>query len=167
MFCTLLYSHHYYSVAHVFTRQQRKLKRALQRSLRATTLQRNRSKLQLESLSILEHPSLDTLNELPRKFEEMFNACSSFEPLDAATLSALVQVELTEPGKRPWESTKSGYLKWATERLLEKVKEQDGGSSAVTDLVDRMDRVGQAQRLRDAAKVLEIMRESLGTMGQD
>lgn len=97
----------------------------------------------------------------------MFNVCSSLEPLDAATMSALVQVELTEPGKRPWESTKSGYLKWATDRLLEKAKEQDGGSNTVTDLVDRMDQVGQAQRLRDAAKVVENVRESLGSMDQD
>ncbi len=97
----------------------------------------------------------------------MFDSCSSLQPLDAATISALTQVELAEPGKRPWESTKSGYLKWATERLLEKAKEQEGGSHTVTNLVDRMDQVGQAQRLREAVEVLENVRQSLGAMDQD
>lgn len=97
----------------------------------------------------------------------MYNACSSLEPLDAATVSTLTQVELSEPGKRPWESTKSGYLKWATERLLAKAKEQEGRSGEVTNLVDRMDQVGRAERLRKAIEVTENARESLGALDEE
>jgi kinetochore protein Mis12/MTW1 len=91
----------------------------------------------------------------------MHGACSSLEPLDPATIATLTQVEFSEPGKRPWESTKSGYLKWAFERLLAKSKEQTGEDSEVTDLADRMDHVGQAEKLRRAIEVTENVRESL------
>ncbi|KAF9444709.1 Mis12-domain-containing protein [Macrolepiota fuliginosa MF-IS2] len=134
---------------------QRKLRRVLNRAFRASASQRRQSEHRLAQLSVLQHPSLDTLATLPHKFDTMYDACSSVEPLDAATVSTLTQVELSEPGKRSWESTKSGYLKWATERLLAKAKEGE---------VDRMDQVGRAERLRKAIKVTENVRDSLGAM---
>lgn len=97
----------------------------------------------------------------------MYDACSSLEPLDAATLSTLTQVELSEPGKRPWESTKSGYLKWATERLIATAKEREGGINEVTSLVDHAEQIGRAERLKKALEVAESVRESLGGMDQD
>lgn len=93
----------------------------------------------------------------------MHDACSSIEPLDPTTIATLTQVEFSEPGKHPWESTKSGYLKWATERLLARSKEQDGDNGGeVTKLVERVDEVGQAERLRKAIEVTENVRQSLG-----
>lgn len=116
---------------------------------------------------MLEHPSLFTLSSLPDKLDAMYNACSSLEPLDAPTLSSLTQVELSEPGKRPWESTKSGYLRWATERLVAKARENEGGINEVTVLVDHTEQIGRAERLRKAFQVTENVRESLEGMEQD
>ncbi|KAF9440421.1 hypothetical protein P691DRAFT_767790 [Macrolepiota fuliginosa MF-IS2] len=122
---------------------------------RKIDVQRKLRRVLNPQLSVLQHPSLDTLATLPHKFDTMYDTCSSVEPLDAATISTLTQVELSEPGKRSWESTKSGYLKWATERLLAKAKEGEGGSGEVTNLVDRMEQVGRAERLRKAIEVTE------------
>ncbi|XP_006457093.1 hypothetical protein AGABI2DRAFT_52470, partial [Agaricus bisporus var. bisporus H97] len=97
---------------------QRRLEYALKRALRTSSKERRNAEDKLEQLAaIIDHPSFEELSSLPQKYEAMYDACSSFEPLDAATLSALTQVELSEPGKHPWESTKSGYMKWAKERL--------------------------------------------------
>jgi len=92
----------------------------------------------------------------------MYTACSSLDPLDSTTIATLTRVELSEPGKRPWESTKSRYLKWATERLLSRAREHTGEKIEVTNLVDHADHVGQAEKLR---KAIEDMRESLGPTG--
>ncbi|KAF9442752.1 hypothetical protein P691DRAFT_680857 [Macrolepiota fuliginosa MF-IS2] len=131
---------------------QRKLKRVLCRAVRASGSQRRRAEQRLEQLSILGHPSVDTLKNLPRKLEVMYGRCSSLFPFDAAMLSALSQVELSEPGKRPWESTKTGYLKWAIEQLS-KVGGKGGKQGEVDGLVMRTDQVGSTDHLRRAIKV--------------
>lgn len=53
--------------------------------------------------------------------------------------ATLDQVEISELGKRPWESTKSGYLKWANVGLLVKARVQEGESDELTNLINRMD----------------------------
>ncbi|KXN81469.1 Centromere protein mis12 [Leucoagaricus sp. SymC.cos] len=144
---------------------ERKLKRVLLPAIRSSAAQRRQSERRYEQLSVLEHPSLPTLASLPAKLEAMHDACSSLEPLDANAVATLTQVELSEPGKRPWESTKSGYLKWATDRLLARAKDKDGESNQVTDLVERVDEVGHAERLRKAIEVTENVRQSLSGTG--
>ncbi|KAJ3564765.1 hypothetical protein NP233_g8081 [Leucocoprinus birnbaumii] len=144
---------------------QRKLKRILTSAVRSSAQQRRQAERRCEQLSVLQHPSLPVLSTLPSKLEAMYNACSSLDPLDPTTIATLTQVELTEPGKRPWESTKSGYLKWATERLVERTQKQNGENSEIANLAGHVEQVGQAERLRKAIEVTENVRQSLGGEG--
>ena len=50
---------------------------------------------------------------LPTKYLAMYQALSYLPPLEPAFPS----VDLTEPGKRQWEPSKSGCLNWAVGRL--------------------------------------------------
>ena len=131
-------------------------------AVRSSAYQRRQSERCLQQLAVLQHPSFPILATLPSKLEAMYTACSSLDPLDSTTIATLTRVELSEPGKRPWESTKSGYLKWATERLLSRARDHTGEKIEVTNLVDHADHVGQAEKLR---KAIEDMRESLGPTG--
>ena len=51
----------------------------------------------------------------------MYKTLSSLPPLEPS----LGSVDLTEPGKRQWEPSKSGYLNWAVGRLLAKGEAMD------------------------------------------
>jgi kinetochore protein Mis12/MTW1 len=133
--------------------------------VRTSSRERRIAEAELEQLTtIFDHPSFEELSNLPQKYEAMYNACSSFEPLDAATLSALNQVELSEPGKHPWESTKSGYMKWAKERLTAK---SDGLINEVTTLTDDTGEIGGVEKLRRALETVQDVRTSLGDMAGD
>lgn len=146
-------------------RQQRRLELALKRALRTSSNQRRTAENKHEQLAaIVDHPSFEELSSLPQKYEAMYNACSSLEPLDAATLSALTQVELSEPGKHPWESTKSGYIKWAKERLAVKA---GGLVNEVTTLADHTSEIGSTEKLRRALETTQDVRLSLGDMAVD
>lgn len=81
----------------------------------------------LESL----RATLEAQHELPPKFVEMYDLISSLPPLDVQST-----VNLTEPGKRQWETNKTGYVNWALRQLLAKgmVGESDGRAS-----VDKLD----------------------------
>jgi kinetochore protein Mis12/MTW1 len=114
--------------------------------------------------AIVDHPSFQELSALPQKYEAMYNACSALEPLDDPTLSALNQVELSVPGKHPWESTKSGYMKWARERLMAK---SDGLVNEVTTLAEDMGEIGGVEKLRWALQTTQDVRTSLGDVALD
>ncbi|KXN81473.1 hypothetical protein AN958_04554, partial [Leucoagaricus sp. SymC.cos] len=136
-------------------------------AIHSSAAQRRQSERRCEQPSVLEHPSLATLASFPAKLEAIHGSCSSSESLDANAVATLAQVEFSEPGKRPWESTTNGYLKWVTDRLLARAKQKDGGRTQVTDLVERVDAVGYAERLREAIEVTENVQQSLGGTGKD
>jgi kinetochore protein Mis12/MTW1 len=77
--------------------------------------------------------TIEAQDELPPKFIEMYQEISSLPPLNIQST-----VNLTEPGKRQWETNKTGYANWAIRQLLAKGKvgESDGHAS-----VDKLDAV--------------------------
>lgn len=129
--------------------------------------QRLRATKRLDRLSILKTPSLDVLGALPEKLTAMYASVSALPPLDPATIASLSQVRLLDPGKREWETSKTGYLNWAVGQLLEKAKEEGGaaGTSGVDGLAAKVKDVGAAGQLRAAAEATEQVETDLHAVG--
>jgi kinetochore protein Mis12/MTW1 len=127
--------------------------------------QRLRATKRLDRLSILKSPSLDVLGTLPQKLNTMYASMSTLPPLDATT--ALSQIHFTDPGKRQWETSKTGYLNWAVGQLLEKAKEEGGpsGSLGVDGLAAKVNDVGPAGQLRAAAEATDDVNSDLDAVG--
>ncbi|KAI0360303.1 Mis12-domain-containing protein [Trametes cingulata] len=111
---------------------QRKLKRLYTRAVRRSAKDLEHARQRLERLSFLRAPQMQALLALPDEFHTMFDAVSSLPPLDPSD-AALEPGVVPEPGKRPWETSKTGYLNWAVEQLMQRAKEkakgEQGGSS--------------------------------------
>ncbi|KAF9003442.1 hypothetical protein BDQ17DRAFT_1390567 [Cyathus striatus] len=119
---------------------QRRLNRLLQQSVQrsATRLERARKLYaQLAPLSRASNPALSRLANLPEKLQSLFDAASSIPPLDPSL--SVPPSTITEPGKRAWESHKTGYLHWAVDRL----------------------EIGAAQELSKAKEVVESVQNDL------
>ncbi|KAJ3736859.1 Mis12-domain-containing protein [Lentinula guzmanii] len=140
---------------------QRRLQRLYSRALRASKQQRLRSERRLERLSaVLDREKLESLAKVPPQLNAMYEAVSNLPPLDPAFVATL---PLTEPGKREWETSKVGYLNWATAQLLSRAgaDESAQGSSAVDEMFRNMARIGQADQLRKAVEITESVRTGL------
>ncbi|OBZ77804.1 Centromere protein mis12 [Grifola frondosa] len=108
---------------------QRKLRQLFTRAVRKSATQLARSQDRLERLQFLRAPQLQTLLELPDEFHTMYTAVSSLPPLDP-TSTVPEQITLSEPGKRLWETSRTGYLNWAVEQLMLRAKSQAKGAGA-------------------------------------
>lgn len=87
----------------------------------------------------------------------MFNSVNTLPPHDEST-DALVSRPLPEPGKRSWETSKTGYLSWAVEQLLSRTKSQGiaavQGSSAVSATVASAAEVASSSDLKAAQAMI-------------
>lgn len=133
---------------------QRRLKRLLTRSARLSAAKARQSEKKLSDLSFLQDPLLLELGQIADRFESMFTAASSLPPLTPESTAALTQLPLPDPGKRPWELSRAGYMDWATKQLLAKVKQRspDVGNSVTGSITALIDNIGTAQRLEVIAK---------------
>ncbi|CAA7262497.1 unnamed protein product [Cyclocybe aegerita] len=125
---------------------QRKLKRMLLRANRTSSRRLKQAQTRLSYLSSLSGPdgsTLETLHELPPRFVEMYNTLSLLPLLDTPA-----SVDITEPGKRPWETSKTGYMNWALGQLL--TKDEGAGHLAVDKLDKAASIVGTSEELRRA-----------------
>ncbi|KAI0088922.1 Mis12 protein-domain-containing protein [Irpex rosettiformis] len=107
---------------------QRKLERLLTTSVRLSHIQRTHASRRLAQLSFLRSPQMQSLLTLPDSFLAMYDAVTSLPPStgeDAEELS----VPLPEPGKRMWETNKTGYVNWAVDQLLARTREQEQAAS--------------------------------------
>ncbi|KAG6379180.1 Mis12-domain-containing protein [Boletus reticuloceps] len=111
---------------------QRRLKRLLTRAVRTSAAQANRSERLQNQLSFLQSPQLRELSQVPDQFEKMFSSVSSLPALTPESTAALTQLPLVDPGKQPWETSKSAYFDWATKQVLAKVKKQISGTGDTT-----------------------------------
>ena len=82
----------------------------------------------------------------------MYQTLLSLPPLEPSFAS----VDLTEPGKRQWETNKSGYLNWAVGRLLAK---GDTGISENSKL-----EIGSGEDLRHALHAVDVAMDKLDTL---
>ncbi|KAI0777798.1 Mis12-domain-containing protein [Trametes elegans] len=140
---------------------QRKLKRLYTRAVRKSSKDVEHARERLERLAFLRAPQMQALLALPAEFHAMFDNVAALPPLDASA-AALEPGVVPEPGKRPWETSKTGYLNWAVEQLMQRAKERarsepgggafSEGSSAVSAAAASAYEIGDAQ---DAKALLE------------
>ncbi|KAI0646680.1 Mis12-domain-containing protein [Trametes meyenii] len=107
---------------------QRKLKRLFTRAVSRSGKDLERARARLERLSFLRAPQMQALLSLPDEFLVMFDAVASLPPLDPSS-AVLEPGVVPEPGKRPWETSKTGYLNWAVEQLMQRAKEKAKGEA--------------------------------------
>jgi len=98
---------------------------------------------------MLKSPSLDLLSTIPQKLTEVYQSASSLTPMDSSSLP----ITLVDPGKRQWETSKTGYVNWAVNQLVERTKEEEGpstgkGSSTIHALSVNVEDIGSADGLR-------------------
>jgi len=126
---------------------QRRLKRLYTRAVRISNLQLKRSQSRLDHITFLRSPQLQTLASLPDVFTTLYNNVSTLPPHDPMSF----QLPLPDPGKRPWETSKTGYLNWAVGQLLVRGAGASGkGSSAVGKAAEGAYEVGKSEDVKAA-----------------
>ena len=83
----------------------------------------------------------------------MCQTLSSLPPLEPLFGS----VDLTEPGKRQWEPSKSGYLNWAVGRLLVKGEAMDKVENSTLE-------IGSGEDLRRALHAVDVAKGKLNAL---
>ena len=111
--------------------QQRQLKRLYTRAVRRSASQLLVSQNRLARLAFLRSPQLRTLLDLPPSFLAMHEAVASLPQIDPSS-TAPEHLAAPEPGKRLWETSKTGYLNWAVEQLMRRTKDQNKGEGSST-----------------------------------
>lgn len=78
-----------------------------------------------------------------------YETISSLPPYDPSAATQLA-APLAEPGKRPWETSKTGYMNWAVLQLVSRAKGggQAPGASAVSTVADTAARVGKVEDIK-------------------
>ncbi|KAM5541895.1 hypothetical protein V8D89_004624 [Ganoderma adspersum] len=104
---------------------QRKLKRLFARAAHKSSLDLSHARTRLDRLAFLRAPQMHALHALPDELQAMYASVSALPPADA--LDTRGAGPTTEPGKRPWETSKTGYLNWAVGQLMERAKEKARG----------------------------------------
>ncbi|KAF8156576.1 Mis12 protein-domain-containing protein [Crassisporium funariophilum] len=144
---------------------QRKLNRLLSRAIRVASRQQTQAESRLAQLSSLSTPDgslLDTLHTLPPKFLAMYKTLSSLPPLDP---SFFAPVDLTQPGQRQWETSKTGYVNWAVGRLLVKSEAGDRMGLKAVDKVERdTQEIGTGEDLRGALDAVGVVKHELSLL---
>ncbi|KAK2467760.1 hypothetical protein APHAL10511_000055 [Amanita phalloides] len=102
---------------------QRLAKRQLTRAMRISAARRRRAEQCFVALSTLLPSSFSTLGDVPSKVIDLFGTISSLQPLEPPFESSLSQSSQPEAGKRPWESSKTGYINWVVAKLVERARE--------------------------------------------
>jgi kinetochore protein Mis12/MTW1 len=102
---------------------QRNLHRFYTRAVHRSYAKRRRSAANLDRLMFLSAPTLEKLSPIPAMLSQLHSSLAALPPMDSAAIAALTQFQLTEPGKRQWETSHTGYLNWAVGQLLERAAE--------------------------------------------
>lgn len=87
----------------------------------------------------------------------MYKTVSSLPPLEPS----FGLVDLTESGKRQWETSKSGYVNWAVGRMLEKSDAEGRGVDKVENLASE---IGREEDLKSARRAVGIVKDRLDTV---
>ncbi|TDL22005.1 Mis12-domain-containing protein, partial [Rickenella mellea] len=139
---------------------QRKLKRMYTKAVRISATNLRRSEERVKRLDYLANPSTKDLLSLPEQVLQLYESVSSLPHIDP-TASAAATSRLPDPGRRQWETNKTGYVNWAVGQLVAKSKEQGsgGGSTAVGNAVEQAYSVGEVGEVKGALSALEGTRE--------
>ena len=106
---------------------------------------------------------MQTLLALPAELEAMYAGVTSLPTLDSSA-AALDLSSAAVPGKRGWETSKTGYENWAVEQLMERAKESargepgEGGNDfgeGRAEVAAAVGRVAEVGRVEDLKVVLK------------
>ncbi|TFK94976.1 Mis12-domain-containing protein [Polyporus arcularius HHB13444] len=107
---------------------QRKLKRLFTRAARRSAKDLEYARTRQDRLAFLRAPQMQALLALPDQLQALHGAVESLPEIDPST-AALEPGILPEPGKRPWETSKTGYVNWAVDQLMQRAKEKAKGEA--------------------------------------
>jgi len=134
--------------------EQRRLNRYLSRSVHTETRRVKRAETRLSMLDALSGSDGCILDDtLPTKYLAMYKTLSSLPELEPS----FGLVDLTEPGKRQWEPSKSGYLNWAVGRLLVKGEAMDKVENSTLE-------IGRGEDLRRALDAVDVAKGKLNAL---
>lgn len=91
---------------------------------------------------------------MPSKITDMAETIYSIQPLEPPIVASHAQPPQPEVGRRPWESSKTGYVNWVVAKLVEKAREL-GKEGDVNDLQAEAEAVAKVEILRAALNELE------------
>ncbi|TFK49225.1 hypothetical protein OE88DRAFT_1662651 [Heliocybe sulcata] len=141
----------------------RRLERLYTKAARKSAAQLDRSQRRLQRLSFLQGPSLSTLQSLPSAFMKMYDSVSQLPPIDHSSESAvaLTQLALSNPGKRQWETNRTGYFNWAVEQLKGRARGGVAGAAAI----DKVEEATRAGSVEDVKALLMEMGDTTTSQG--
>lgn len=97
---------------------------------------------------------------------KMYDSISSLPPHDPTAF----QLPLPDPGKRPWETSKTGYLNWAVGQLLIRARDSGAGMegiAAVGKAVEDAYAIGKSEDVKAALGMLGTTERGQVTTTQD
>jgi kinetochore protein Mis12/MTW1 len=100
---------------------QRQLKRTYKLALIKAKIRRRRLEALEQKLSFIDNPLMDELLKIPEQLQTLGDLVKDLPPMDAARFAAQLPPS-TEPGKRPWETSQTGYLNWAVGQLISRTR---------------------------------------------
>lgn len=89
----------------------------------------------------------------------MHENISGLAPLDASTVAMMSQFQMSDVGKRQWETSKAGYLKWAVNQLMARARGAGEDSSSVHEMRRNAEELGQAEDLKSAEEAARTHRD--------
>ena len=130
------------------------------RATRKSAADLTHARQRLDRLAFLRAPQVRTLLALPAELEAMHAAVAALPPPPDLAPEAAVP----ELGKRPWETSKTGYVAWAVEQLMERAKERargepgEGGafSEGRAEVAATAERTKAVGRVGDLKRALEM-----------
>jgi kinetochore protein Mis12/MTW1 len=127
-----------------------------------SNIQRKLAKSRLSRVEFLNLPTLDDISGIPDKLSDLHASIAELPALDPAAIVELTQLQLTDPGKRQWETSNAGYLRWAVDQLLARLRQQDGatGTTTASQLVAHVNDIANVEDLK---ATLDMERQGSGT----
>jgi kinetochore protein Mis12/MTW1 len=118
---------------------------------------------------LADKDNVDALTSLPEHVRDLFESVASLPHLDPTAATA---PPLPDPSKRPWETSKTGYINWAVGQLVAKTKEQEHAlragpvrSTIVENTLEQTEAVGEAKDVKNAAEA--VQNKALADSGEE
>lgn len=137
-----------------YVHQQQLAKRQFKGAVRISSVRRRRAAQRLNNLLSHLPSSLGKLGSVPSKITDMAEIIYSIQPLEPPIVASHAQPPQPEVGRRPWESSKTGYVNWVIAKLVEKAREL-GKEGDVNNLQAGAEAVAKVEILKVALNELE------------
>jgi len=132
---------------------QRRLRFRLRHAHLAAREAANRSKRRLQTVGFLEPLRDNNIRKLPEQIKALHTSIQSLTDIPPPN-------SILDPRKRPWESSKEGYLQWAVQKLVERSRAErsTGGEipSCLASLVEETSAGGSLCGLKELSEMTKL-----------